>query len=110
MKKYWKILSVKVDAMSKRERILIFASLTVFLLSMVDTFMLEPVFMSQKALRVHLVQQTVSLAEIQAKVITVLEENSPNSNSPLRIQLNRVKKELDEGKENLNWENFPLKQ
>ena len=99
MNKYWEILSTKVSAMSKRECILIFASLTVFLLSMADTFMLEPVFMSQKALRVQLVQQTASLAEIQAKVITVLEENSPNSNSPLRIQLNRVKKELDEGKD-----------
>ncbi len=98
MKQYWDKLSSKVDAMSKRERVLIFASLTVLVLSLVDTFMLEPVFMSQKELRVQLVQQTASLAELQAQVITVVQENSPNSNSPLRIQLNRVKKELDEGK------------
>lgn len=98
MKQYWDKLSSKVDAMSKRERVLIFASLTVLVLSLVDTFMLEPVFMSQKELRVQLVQQTASLAELQAQVITVVQENSPNSNSPLRIQLNRVKKELGEGK------------
>jgi MSHA biogenesis protein MshJ len=98
MKQYWEKISAKVDAMSKRERVLIFASVAVLILSLVDTFLLEPQYLAQKELRNQVIQQKVSLAELQAKIITVVQDNSPNSSSPLRIQLNRVKQELDEGK------------
>ncbi len=98
MKQYWEKLNAKVDAMSKRERVLIFATLTVLTLSLVDTLLLEPLFAGQKELRSQLVQQKVGMAELQEKIAMVMQENSPNSNSPQRIQLNRVRQELDEGK------------
>jgi MSHA biogenesis protein MshJ len=98
MKQYWKKISAKVDAMSKRERVLIFVSVAVLILSLVDTYLLEPQYLAQKELRNQVIQQTVSLAELQAKIITVEQDNSPNSSSPLRIQLNRAKQELDEDK------------
>lgn len=94
MNKYWDKLSGKIDAMSKREIVLIFLALTVITLGLVNNLLLENLFSEQKELRSQLVQQKVQLEETRAKIATVMDENSPNSNSPLRIQINRVKQEL----------------
>ena len=97
MKQYWNKISEKIDVMSKREIVLIFAALTVITLYLVNSLLLETLSASQKELRSQLIQQKVQMAEKRAQKATVIDENSPNSNSPLRIQLNRVKKELADG-------------
>jgi MSHA biogenesis protein MshJ len=97
IKQYWENISVKVDAMSKRERVMIFAAAVVVVLTLINSLLLEPLFIGQRELRGQMVQQKVSLAELQEQIAVVVQENSPNSNSPLRIQLNRVRQELEEG-------------
>lgn len=98
MNQYWEKISIKVDAMTKRERVMIFAAVAVLALAMINSLLLEPQLLGQKELHSQLVQQKVALAELQAQIATVVQDNLPNSNSPQRVQLNRVRQELEEGK------------
>lgn len=97
MKQYWEMLSAKIDAMSTRERVLVFVTVAILALSLINTFMLEPQFARQKSLRNQLEQQQQLRNDVQSQIANLLQENSPNSNSPQRAQLNQFKQEIAEG-------------
>jgi len=97
MKQQWEKINAKVAAMSKRERTFIFVAVVVLGLSLVNTLLLEPLFVQQKTLRNQLSQQQQKMNEVQAQITLVQQENSPNANSPQRKQLNQLKQELEEG-------------
>ena len=97
MKQQWEKMSAKVDAMSMRERALIFATAVVLALSLVNTLLLEPLFVRQKALRTQVSQQQQMMSEVQLQITAVQQQNSPDSNSPQRIQINQIRQEIAEG-------------
>jgi len=97
MKQYWEKMSVKIDALSMRERVLVFATVAIFALSLINALLLEPVLARQKTMRNQLAQQQEQLNEVQSQIAILLQENSPNSNSPQRTQLDRFKQEIAEG-------------
>jgi len=97
MKQYWEILSAKIDAMSTRERVLVFVTIVILALSLINTLLLEPQFARQKSLRNQLEQQQQQMNDVQSQIANLLQENSPNSNSPQRTQLNQYKQEIAEG-------------
>lgn len=97
MKQQWEIMSAKVDAMSARERVLVFGAIAALVVTLVNILLLEPLFMRHKALQVQVSQQQQQMSEVQSQIAALLQENSPNSNSPQRIQINQFKKEIDEG-------------
>ena len=101
MQQQWAKLSTKVDSMSKRERVLIFATVAILALSLVNALLLEPLSARQKGLRGQISQQQQKMDEIQSQIAVVLQENAPNSIAPQRIQINRIKQELAEGNEYL---------
>jgi len=97
MKQQWEKLAAKLDAMSLRERVMIFFAAAVLLLTLLNTLLLDPIFVRQKAQRSQLMQQQQLLGEVQSQINMLLQENSPNSTSPQRIQINQLKKEIAEG-------------
>ena len=97
IKQQWEKISTKVDAMSLRERVLVFATMTILALSLFNTLLLEPLSVRQKALHSQMAQQQQQMNAVQAQIAAVLQENSPNSNSPQRNQLNRIRQEMAEG-------------
>ena len=97
MKQQWEKISAKVDAMSMRERALIFATAVVLALSLVNTLLLEPLFVRQKALRTQVSQQQQMMSEVQLQITALQQQNSPDSNSPQRIQINQIRQEIAEG-------------
>ncbi len=97
MKQQWEKISAKVDAMSMRERALIFATIVVLALSLVNTLLLEPLFVRQKALRTQVSQQQQMMGEVQLQIAALQQQNSPDSNSPQRIQINQIRQEIAEG-------------
>ena len=102
MKQQWEKISVKVDAMSMRERVLIFGAGVALLVSLLTTLLLDPLYAKQKVLRNQVSQQQKTMNEVQAMITAVLQENSPASSSPQRNQLNQFRQELADGDAYLN--------
>ncbi len=92
----------KYDAMTLRERILIFAALAVAIFSLIDTLLIEPVVLKQRILGDQLVQQEKTLNQISTQIDAVMQDNSPDSRSPMRLEINRLKQEIAEGNLLLN--------
>ena len=97
MQQPWDKISAKLEAMSKRERVLIFVTAAFLLWTLLNTLLLDPLFVRQKSLKSQLTQQAQMLNETRLKIAALQQENSPGSNSPQRIQINQLKQEIAEG-------------
>ncbi len=94
---YWDKLSAKIDALSLRERVLIFAAAAFLLVSLVNTLLLDPLFARQKTLSAQMVQQQEKITELHAQIEGLLQSKRAEENSPLRLRLNELRKQLAEG-------------
>jgi MSHA biogenesis protein MshJ len=92
MKQLWEKISLKVDAMSKRERVMVFAALAVLVIALINALLLEPIFARYKLMTGQLVQQQEKIAAVQLQIAAAQQENTPQ-----RIQLNRIRQDLAEG-------------
>lgn len=97
MKRQWENLLARLDALSLRERLLIFAGVVMLLASLFDTFLLEPVLLRQKSLRGEVAQQQQVVEGVRAQADALALESAPNSKSPRRLQLEQLRRELAEG-------------
>jgi MSHA biogenesis protein MshJ len=97
MKQQWEMISAKLEAMSLRERVFIFAALTALLLALINMLLLEPLFVRQKSLRSQLAQQQQMLSAAQSQIAAMQQENSADANSPQLNQIKQLKQEIAEG-------------
>ena len=97
IKQQWDKVSTKVNALSMRERVLVFATVTVVMLFLLNMLLLEPLMARQKALHSQISQQQQTMLEVQAQIAALVLENSPNANSPQRNQINQIRQEIAEG-------------
>ena len=97
IKQQWDKLSTKVNALSMRERVLVFATVTVVVLFLLNMLLLEPLLARQKSLHSQISQQQQTMLEVQAQIAALVLENSPNAKSPQRSQINQIRQEIAEG-------------
>ena len=97
MKQQWEMISAKLEAMSLRERVFIFAALAALLLAIINMLLLEPLFARQKALRSQLAQQQQLISAVQSQIAAMQQENSADATSPQRNQIKQLKQEIAEG-------------
>ena len=97
MKQLWEKISLKLAAMTRRERLLVFATVFILFASLINTLLLEPALAKQKLLRSQLLEQQEKVNAVQAQIAAIQQINSPNANSPQRMQLNRIKQDIAEG-------------
>jgi len=97
MKQQWEMISAKLEAMSLRERVFIFAALAALLLVLINTLLLEPLFARQKSLRSQVAQQQQMLSAVQSQIAAMQQENSADANSPQRNQIRQLKQQIAEG-------------
>jgi MSHA biogenesis protein MshJ len=95
MKQLWEKINLKVGAMSRRERLLVFVTLAVVVVALLNALLLEPLFARQKMLNSQLLEQQGRLESFQSQISLMKQASSANANSPQRIQLNRIRQELD---------------
>lgn len=91
MRRHWESARGKIDAMSLRERALIFAAVAFILVSLIDTFLLQPLSSRQKAMSAELVQQQEKMREMQAQMQGLLQARSDAEHSPLRKRLDELR-------------------
>ncbi len=97
IKEYWENLRKKVDALSLRERTLIFAAAAFLLVSLINVLFLNPLLAKQKVLSSQLVQQQEKMKDIRARLETFLEAKRNDASSPLRQRMTQLKQQLAEG-------------
>lgn len=68
MKQYWQKIVLRIDSLALRERAIVFALAVLVLITLVNTFMLDPQFAKQKVLSQQVKQDQVKIAEIRSQI------------------------------------------
>jgi MSHA biogenesis protein MshJ len=102
IRQQWEKIGVRVDAMTLRERALIFAAVAFLLVSLVNVFLLEPMLLKQKNLSGQVVQQQEKMKEMQAQIDAIQQARSAQDSSLQRKEINRIRQELAKGDAYLN--------
>lgn len=94
MKRYWESACAKIDGMSLRERVMMFAAATFTLLMLVNLMLLDPLLNKQKMLSAQMAQQHEKMKVLQAQIQNLVQANHGDSGSPLRKRIDEIKQQL----------------
>ena len=87
----------KVDGMSLRERALIFAAAAFAVVSLINTFFLDPLLAQQKGLSSQVVQQQEKMKETQAQLAALLQAKQADEHAPQRERIRQLREQISEG-------------
>jgi MSHA biogenesis protein MshJ len=87
----------KVDALSLRERAMIFAAVAFLLVSLIDYLLLNPLLMQQKKISEQIVQQQEKMKEIQSQLAGLLEAKQADTSSPKRERIRMLRQQISNG-------------
>lgn len=90
-------IAAKVDALSLRERAMIFAAAAFLLVSLIDYLFLNPLLMQQKKISEQVVQQQEKMKEIQSQLAGLLQAKQADASSPKRERIRVLRQQIDEG-------------
>lgn len=96
MKRYWELACNKIDGMSLRERVMIFAAAAFVMIALMNATLLDPLLSKQKSLSAQVVQQQEKMKELQAQMQGLLQAKSDDEHSPLRTRLAQLKQQLQQ--------------
>lgn len=97
MKERWHQLVAKVDGMSLRERALIFAAAAFCLVSLINTFFLDPMLAQQKRLSSQVVQQQEKMKEVQSQLAALLQAKQADEDAPQRERIRQLRERIAQG-------------
>ncbi|MBI3903721.1 MAG: agglutinin biogenesis protein [Nitrosomonadales bacterium] len=97
MKQQWEKLVAKIDSMSLRERVLIFAAIAFLAVSLINQLFLNPLLEKQKILANQVVQQQEKIKEIRAQMEALMDAKRNDVDSPLRKQLIQARQQIADG-------------
>ena len=96
MKHYWLQAQTRIDAMSVRERMMIFAAAAFVLIATFNVLFLDPLLNKYKLKLAEVVQQQEKLKELQAARQELMQAKVNDDHSPLRSQIAELKQQLQE--------------
>ncbi|HEV2610411.1 MAG TPA: MSHA biogenesis protein MshJ [Noviherbaspirillum sp.] len=96
MKQYWQKISLKIDALSLRERAIIFAMSALILVVLVNTTLLEPQYARQKQLTQRITQEQSLIAGAQAEIKQKAMSLEVDPDRSAKIRLQRLKEQSAE--------------
>lgn len=97
MRERWELVASKVDAMSLRERALIFAAAAFALVSLINVLFLDPLLAQQKRLSGQVVQQQEKMKEIQAQLGALLQAQQNDKDAPQRQRIQQLREQIAQG-------------
>lgn len=96
MKQYWEQACVKVDAMAVRERAMMFAALACLVIFVINSLLIDPLLIKQKALSAKIVQQQQQMREAEAAMQAMADAKHNDEHSPMRARIAELKAQLQE--------------
>ena len=95
MKQRWQVLAARIDALSQRERVMVFVAVLALLALAAQFIVLGPLQRKQDALRTQLAQQKTAIASTNAEIVRTLEQARLDPDAPLRARLQAVRGETE---------------
>lgn len=86
-KQQWQRLAERIDAMSLRERALIFLAAALVLVTLVNTLLIEPLLTRQQAMSQQIVQTQAKTSALQAQIQALVTARSADPDAPLRARM-----------------------
>ncbi len=96
MKQLWSRYAERIDALSVRERVLVFATAMALLLALLYTLLIDPQVATQKRLSAAVMQRQAELKSIEAQITAIATSRAGDPDRPLRERLGAVRKQLAE--------------
>jgi MSHA biogenesis protein MshJ len=93
MKQSWQKLSLRIDAMSLRERALIFVMAAVILVVLVNALLLDPQFARQKQMSQKINAEQARIVAIQTDIQQKIQARRADPDQALRQQLERLRQQ-----------------
>jgi MSHA biogenesis protein MshJ len=97
MRERFDLLVAKIDAMSLRERAMVFAAAAFALVAFIDSVFLNPLLQQQKKLSTQVVQQQEKMKEIQAQLAALLQAQQADKSAPQRERIRQLRDQIAEG-------------
>jgi MSHA biogenesis protein MshJ len=101
MKQRWLALSAKIDALTVRERVLVFGAAAAAIVFVAYSFVLGPMLRKQATLRAQISQQQNNVAGIDGEITQKVQAFQVDPDAPVRERLAAVKAEVAQQGENL---------
>lgn len=98
MKPQLQKLAQKIDALSLRERVIVFFAVVFVLLYLINTFLLEPQFIRQKQLAAAIEQDQATMASLQASIQSLIKARALDPDAPNRIRLQALQQQSAQAK------------
>jgi MSHA biogenesis protein MshJ len=96
MRHYWELARNRVDAMSLRERAMLFCIAALLLVFVINALLLDPLLARKNSLSTKFEQQQREIRVLQASVETILQSRREDEHSPLRTRIQELKARLQE--------------
>ncbi|MES2297885.1 MAG: type II secretion system protein GspM [Pseudomonadota bacterium] len=93
MKQYWIKLSTRIDALTLRERVMVFAAVAAGIVFLVYLAWLDPLLAKQKTLHAQLRQTQDNIAGIEAEITQKLELANADPDAPNATRLKAIETE-----------------
>lgn len=90
-------IASRVDGLSLRERVLVFAAAAFLLVSLIDSLFMTPLLNKQKALSSQVIQQQEKMKEVQAQIASLLQARQDDANSPQRARVRALRQQIADG-------------
>ena len=97
IKAQWEKIVGKIDGLSLRERMMIFAAAAFLLVTLVNSVFINPLLAKQKIISVNVIQQQEKIKEIQANLEALAQAKRDDASSPLRDRIKQIQRDLNEG-------------
>lgn len=99
LKAHWQNLANRIDALSMRERIMVFAAVVVVIVAIINTLLINPQLAHQKRLAEEIVQSQQATAAMQSQIQELLKASSTNPDIALQVKLAQLRNQAtDSGK------------
>lgn len=95
MKESWLKIAAKVDALSMRERVMVFGAGVALLVFLTFLVLLDPMQARQKALQAQFRQQQNQIAGIDAEVAVMLMQHAQDPDGDGRVRLKALQAEVE---------------
>lgn len=102
MKQYWNPLAGKINALSLRERVILFALCILGLVLVADTYWIEPQFLKHKALAEKLMRERMQIANLQTEIVQRAAGVAVDPDADLKKRLANSKQQLEEFNQGLS--------
>lgn len=93
-KQQWQNLAERVDAMSLRERALIFLAAALVLVTLVNTLLIDPLLSRQRMLSQQIVQAQTRTNILQAQIQAMVTAQNADPDAALRARMQQLQQEL----------------